>query len=79
MNELRRELVALATEDRRVRQELAAEGSLYEGYHPRMEAIHRRNAARLATILDEHRWPVPSLVGPEGAEAAWLIAQHAIR
>lgn len=78
LNELRRELLALATEDARVRQELAVEASLYEGYHPRMEAVHRRNAARLATILDEHGWPVPSLVGPEGAEAAWLIAQHAI-
>jgi hypothetical protein len=78
MNELRRELLALATEDGRVRQELAAEGSLYEGYHPRMEAVHQRNAASLATILDEHGWPVPSLIGPEGAEAAWLIAQHAI-
>ena len=78
LNELRRELLALATEDGRVRQELAVEGSLYEGYHPRMEAVHRRNAARLAMILDEHGWPVPSLVGPEGAEAAWLIAQHAI-
>ena len=78
LNELRRELLALATEDGRVRQELAVEGSLYEGYHPRMEAVHRRNAARLATILDEHGWPVPSLVGPEVAEAAWLIAQHAI-
>jgi hypothetical protein len=77
-NELRRELLALATEDGRVRQELAAEGSLYEGYHPRMEAVHRRNAARLATILDEHGWPIPSLVGPEGGEAAWLLAQHGI-
>jgi hypothetical protein len=78
LNELRRELLALVTEDARVRQELAVEASLYEGYHPKMEAVHRRNAARLATILDEHGWPLPSLVGPEGAEAAWLIAQHAI-
>ena len=31
LNELRRELLALATEDGRVRQELAVEASLYEG------------------------------------------------
>jgi hypothetical protein len=78
MAELRRELLALAAEDGRVCEELAAERSLYEGYHPQMEAVHRCNAARLATILDQHGCPVSSLVGPDGAEAAWLIAQHAI-
>jgi hypothetical protein len=78
MDELRRELLARASEDGRVRDELAADGSLFECYHPRMEAVHRRNAARLAAVLDRHGWPGTSLVGPEAAEAAWLIAQHAI-
>lgn len=45
---LRRELLALAEEDRRTREALAAAGTLWDGYHPDMEAIHRRNAARLA-------------------------------
>ena len=72
------ELLAMAADDLRVREELAAEGSLYDGYHPRMESVHRRNAARLATLLDERGWPVASSVGQDGAEAAWLIAQHAI-
>jgi hypothetical protein len=75
---LRDELLAMAAEDLRVRQELADEGSLYEGYHPRMEAVHRENAARLARILDEHGWPGATLVGAEAAEAGWLIVQHAI-
>jgi hypothetical protein len=78
LDEVRRELLDLASEDRRVRDELASDGSLFDGYHPQMEAVHRRNAARLMTILDQHGWPGPSLVGPEAAEAAWLIAQHAI-
>ena len=68
----------MAEEDLRVRSELAADGSLYDGYHPRMELVHRRNAARLRTILDEHGWPGRTLVGEDAAHAAWIIAQHAI-
>src|SRR5262245_43076841 len=75
---LRDELVAMAEEDQRVRAELAAEGSLFEGYHPRMEEVHRRNAARLTEIMAEHGWPGRTLVGKEGAHAAWLVLQHAI-
>src|SRR5207244_1170131 len=46
--------------------------------HPRMEALHQRNAARLAALIDAHGWPGRSRVGEEGAQAAWLILQHAI-
>jgi hypothetical protein len=31
---------------------------------------------RLAEILDEHGWPTHDLVGEDGEEAAWAIAQH---
>ena len=75
---IRLELLAMAQEDRRVRAELAADGTLFEGYHPRMREVHDRHAARLARILDDHGWPVESRAGPDGAEAAWLIVQHAI-
>jgi hypothetical protein len=80
MNEaLRDELLAMEAEDRVLRAELAADGSLFgRGYHPRMEAVHRRNAARLKAIIDQHGWPGRSLVGAEGCNAAWLILQHAI-
>jgi hypothetical protein len=53
---LRQELVAMAAADQRVREELAAAGSLFQGHHPAMRAAHNRNAARLATILDKHGW-----------------------
>lgn len=75
---LREELLAMAAEDQRVRNELAGDGSLYGGYHPEMERVHTRNAVRLAEILDQHGWPGISLVGEDGEEAAWLVAQHAI-
>jgi hypothetical protein len=32
--------------------------------------------ARLAEILDAHGWPTYDLVGEDGEEAAWAIAQH---
>src|SRR5438309_8926559 len=75
---LREELLAMAAEDQRVRAELAADGSLFDGYHPRMAEVHRRNGDRLAAILDRHDWPGRGLVGEDGAAAAWLILQHAI-
>lgn len=31
---------------------------------------------RLAEIIDEHGWPGYALVGEDGEEAAWTIAQH---
>ena len=65
-------------EDRRIREQLAADGSLWDGYDPKLEAVHRRNAARLAEIIGEFGWPSSSVVGEDGAEAAWLVAQHAI-
>jgi hypothetical protein len=75
---LRDELVAMRAEDLRVRDELLQSGELGAGYAPRMEAVHRRNAARLRQIIAEHGWPDSELVGPEGTLAAWFIAQHAI-
>ena len=53
-DDIRSELLALVEEDQRVRAELVAEGSLFDGYHPQMR------------------------VGSDGANAAWLIVQHAI-
>lgn len=37
----------MAAEDQRVREDLARDGSLFAGYHPRMQAVHDHNAARL--------------------------------
>ena len=75
---LRTELLKLRQDDLETRARLAATGSLFQGYDPGMETVHRRNAARLAEIIETHGWPGTGLVGADGAEAAWLIAQHAI-
>ena len=75
---LRTQLLALRARDEQVRAELAADGSLFEGYHPRMEEVHRLNARELRSVIETHGWPHDELVGAEAAEAAWLVAQHAI-
>jgi hypothetical protein len=75
---LRQDLLAMRAEDERVREELAQTGELFDGYHPKMEAVHLKNAARLEEMLAENGWLGKSLVGEDGAEAAWLIVQHAI-
>ncbi len=76
--ELRCELIAMRAEDMRVRAELAEANELGGAYVPRMEAVHVRNAARLGELIDQHGWPAEDIAGKDGAEAAWLIAQHAI-
>lgn len=69
----------MAKNDLSVRDALVANGSLGNyGYHPRMEGVHKSNTARLAAIIEQYGWPGKSLVGEEGAWAAWLIAQHSI-
>jgi hypothetical protein len=72
------ELLAMAAEDQRVRAELLAEGTLFQGYHPRMAEVHHRNAARLSAIMDHVGWPGRRLVGADAADAAWLVLQHSI-
>lgn len=76
--ELRAELERMRRRDDATRIRLMESGELFDGYSERMERVHLENAARLEEILDEHGWPTTSLVGEEGAEAAWLIVQHAI-
>lgn len=76
--DLQRELVGMAEEDERVREELAATGELFQGYAPRMAEVHSRNGEALEKIVLEHGWPGKKLVGVKGAGAAWLILQHAI-
>src|SRR5579864_9156463 len=75
---LRQELVEMRSEDLSVREELLDSGQLSGTYVPRMEAIHIKNAARLRELIAEHGWPAEDIAGEDGAEAAWLIAQHAV-
>lgn len=76
---LREKLLAMRREDGRVREELAVSGELFDGYAPAMEAVHLKNARELERLIDERGgWLGKSAVGGDGADAAWLVAQHAI-
>jgi hypothetical protein len=63
--ELRRELLAMLAADQKDRADPEAGVG---GDQERTE--------RLAQIVAEHGWPTRTLVGEDGATAAWAIAQH---
>lgn len=73
--ELRRELVGLAARDRAVRQ------SALDSQDPldiaqSIDAIDLETTARMKEVVAKHGWPGKSLVGKDGAHAAWLLVQH---
>src|SRR5437868_14544604 len=43
----------------------------------KFDEVDRKNTARLKEIVDRHGWPGKTLVGDDGARAAWLLVQHA--
>jgi len=75
---IRQELLSLRAEDHRVREQLLSANELGGPYHPKMEAVHVRNAQRLRELIEQYGWPARDIAGEDGAEAAWLVAQHAI-
>jgi hypothetical protein len=77
-DQLRHRLLAMAEADERLRGELLRDGSLFEGYNPRMAELHGRNGRELEAIVDLVGWPGRALAGEDGAEAAWRVLQHAI-
>ena len=79
MNEdIKQELLSMQQRDLDFRDAIVKEGGLYDGYDEGMESIHLENADRLNNIIKRHGWPGYSLVGEDGARAAFLVAQHAI-
>ena len=76
--DLRDELLRLERLDQTTRDRLAASGELFGGYAPEMEAVHLSNARQLEAMIETVGWPGRRVVGEDGAEAAWRIAQHAI-
>jgi 23S rRNA (guanosine2251-2'-O)-methyltransferase len=41
--------------------------------------VNAANVRRLGEIVEEHGWPGLRLVGADGADAAWMLVQHADR
>lgn len=72
---LRRELLALVAEDQAVRGAWIAQPS--EQTSAAMSAIDRKSTMRMKEVVARHGWPGASLIGEDGANAAWLLVQHA--
>ena len=78
--ELRAELLARCEEDQRIRRvaEESAPGPQLPS--PELLAELRRideaNTIWLAELTDRVGWPGRTMVGEDGAHAAWLLAQH---
>jgi len=79
ITQLRDELIAMAKEDSRILQSLIDSGELGTvEYHPKMKSVHEKNNRRLKEIVKTHGWPGNTLVGKDGAKAAWYLIQHAV-
>jgi hypothetical protein len=86
---LRQELLRRAAEDQEARRKWQAwwdehaKGGTVPGKPEDVPVIRegieidRRNTARMKEIVARHGWPGIRLVGEDGANAAWLLVQHA--
>lgn len=87
--ELRTELLTMMEEDQKGRRELMAlHARLRQGddaelrkqateLGEKMQAIDTKNTARMKEILEKHGWPGKDVVGFDGAQAAFVMVQHA--
>jgi hypothetical protein len=75
---LRSTLLQMAREDQEAIRIAAADPSrpMNEADRRRTTEIHSRNGDLIRRIVQEHGWPGRSLVGDDGAGAAWLVVQH---
>jgi hypothetical protein len=87
--ELRQELLRRFREDQEARNEflkwMKSHGSgsskqikeLDTPENSRVRKVDAANTARMKEIIAQYGWPGTSLVGSDGANAAWLLIQHA--
>ncbi len=75
---LRSELMTMRDADQDVRRRWVKDQK-NETIKKEMAAVDAKNVARLREILKAYGWPGKSLVGTDGAGAAWTIAQHGDR
>lgn len=74
----RHRLLALKDAEQALRLELLQSGEPVGGYPARLRQLHEANARELELIVDDEGWPTAESAGADGAEAAWLMAMHAV-
>jgi hypothetical protein len=75
--QLRDELLRMMEEDQAARRAAGAAQFKDTAANERMKAIDIKNTARMKEIVAREGWPTKTLVGERGAQAAWLLVQHA--
>lgn len=75
--ELRSELLRRREADQAPRRKMRPGTPVDQDLWREMEATQRENVDWLKQVIADRGWPGRSLVGPDGADAAWLIVQHA--
>jgi hypothetical protein len=76
---LRAELLDRFEQDQNIRSELMKKG--LKDPDPvllkKMQDIDDANTDRMVDIINQYGWPGPALIGKDGAEAAFVLVQHA--
>jgi hypothetical protein len=79
--ELRSELLARRDEDQRGRHLVEFKGQpvavLPDDIAAQLRRVDESNTRWLGQLLSARGWPGRTLAGEDGAQAAWLLAQHA--
>lgn len=77
--ELRDELLKRVADDQNIRKQLISKGIEQPDQQllARMKEIDTANEERITAIVRQYGWPSSQLVGRDGAEAAFLLVQHA--
>lgn len=73
---LRAELREMHRVDQELRHKWMEEGDDQE-LASQVGEVDQKNTARMQQIINTHGWPGETLVGEDGANAAWLVVQHA--
>ena len=78
---LRRELMEMRERDQEMRKTILARYGYGEPHSPEdsawFKAVDAENTRRTQEIIAQHGWPGSSMVGEDGAGAAWILVQHA--
>jgi hypothetical protein len=79
MPRLQQELLKRVSEDQRIRNELIKKGIDHpdQALLDQMKRIDANNTARIKAIIKQYGWPGPKLIGRDGADAFFTLAQHA--
>ena len=55
----------------------ATQKAEFKKFGDTMGRIDQENTERLVLIVEQYGWPTSTLVGKDGAIAAWILVQHA--